>query len=70
MKNPFLCAGAISGIAVGAVGVVVLVLLALLIPLCAFIIHLKHKVHKQENRKLQWSYFKEGVEIIIEVRFD
>ena len=63
-KIPFVCAGAISGIAVA--DAVALVLLVLFIPTFACILHLILKVRKQ-NRKLQWS---DVVKIIDKVRFD
>ena len=67
MKNPFVCAGAIAGIAVA--GAMALVLFVLLILTFAFILHLKHRIQKQ-NRRFQWMYVKEEVNAIIKVRFD
>ena len=66
-KTPFVCAGAISGIAVA--GAVALVLLVLFIPTFACTLHLILKVRKQ-NRKLQWSDVIEEVNFIVQVRFD
>ena len=67
MKKAFVCAGAISGIAVA--GAVALVLFVLLILTLAFILHLKHRIRKQ-NRKFRWNDVVEEVDFIIQVRFD